>query len=511
MLIHPVVKIFLICFSGFLLSLSAPGYDLWFFAWIFLSPFFIIINISRKIKEIIFYSFLFGFSYNISYLYWLFSLHPLTWLGFNGFQSFLLSLTALLVVSSYNALFFVIFATSITCVRKTLGTTSNKSFLNLLITTFIWLIIFNKLSSSELLLGFPWTLVEYSQYKNLFLIQIAEYFGSISISFLIVFFNLVLASFLIWLFTIQKIGGRYIPRNPGQFGAIVVEFSFIIVLISLSLVFGMFSYRQNQEHFSNESQSICILQGNLPIKATRGGSLDIHLARKTYDSLIKNNESALFIFPEGALPTIFNSNLVVQNWLKTIARTKQSDIISGSYCKKEDVLTNCAVIYSPLKNEFSSYHKERLVPFGEFAPFSFLLPDCLKTLANNVIGDGFAKGKQNAPINTSLGKVGINICFELIFPTIIRKCSLLEASFLINLSDLSWFSNDLVKQQFLSFAVLRAIENRRPVIVATNNGVSAFIEPSGKIKSQSLSNTNGVLMDWINPNKKITFYAKYGW
>ena len=75
----------------------------------------------------------------------------------------------------------------------------------------------------------------------------------------------------------------------------------------------------------------------------------------------------------------------------------------------------------------------------------------------------------------------------------------------------SWFSSDLVKQQFLSFAVFRAIENRKPFIIATNNGISAFIEPSGKIKSQSLPNTQGILLDWVNPNKKVTFYAKYGW
>ena len=81
---------------------------------------------------------------------------------------------------------------------------------------------------------------------------------------------------------------------------------------------------------------------------------------------------------------------------------------------------------------------------------------------------------------------------------------------LINLSDLSWFSNDRLKQQFLSFAVFRAIENRKWLIVASNNGISAFIEPNGKIKSQSLPNNQGVLMDWINPSSKITFYSRYG-
>ena len=511
MSIHPIVKIFLIGLFGFLLSLSAPGYDLWFFAWIFLSPLFIIINTSRTIKETILYSVLFGFCYNVWYLHWLFSLHPLTWLGFSNSQSIVLSLAALFVVSVYNSLFFGIFAVAITYLKKVSVSPYNKGITNLLLTTFIWLIIFNKIQASEQLLGFPWTLIEYSQYKNLFLIQIAEYFGSISISFLIVLSNLVLANIFIWLFNIQKIGDRYIPRDPAQFETIVLGFSFTIILISLSIIFGVLSYKKNQEHFSNESQSICILQGNLPIKSTRGGSLNINLARKTYNTLIQNNESALLIAPEGALPTIYNSDPATQWWLKNTAKEKQADLISGSYCKNKETLTNCAVAYSPSINQFSSYEKERLVPFGEFTPLSFLLPKSLKKIASNIIGEGFSKGKQNAPLKTSFGLAGVNICFELIFPAIIRKHSLQGANFFINLSDLSWFSNDLIKQQFISFGVFRAIENRKPLIIATNNGISTFIEPSGKIKSQSLSNSPGVLMDWINPNNKITFYARYGW
>ena len=511
MQIHTPIKIFLICFSGFLLSFCAPGYDLWFLAWIGLSPLFIIINTSSKLIRTILYSFLFGFSYNFCYLHWLFSIHPLNWLGFNNFQSFLLSFIALIVVTTYSSLFFVLFTICIICLKHIAVKPYDRGIPNFLLVTFLWLIIFNKLSGCKILFGFPWTLIEYSQYKNLFLIQIAEYFGSVSISFLIVFFNLVLANFILWLLSIEKIGNRYIPRDPGQFGAIVSGFVFILILISLSLVCGSFLHEKQAQQFSNESKSICILQGNLPIKATRGGQLDIMLAKKTYDDLISNNEATLIVAPEGSLPTIFNLDSNTKYWVKATSIKKQAEVIFGTYCKNEDTLTNCAVAYSLSKNKFSFYEKERLVPFGEFTPFSSVLPSFLKRLSSLTIGEGFSEGRQTAPINTALGKIGINVCFELIFPVIIRKHALEGANLLINLSDLSWFSSDCTKQQFLAFAVFRAVENRKPVILATNNGISAFIEPSGKIKSQSLPNTQGVLLDWVNPNNKITFFAKYGW
>lgn len=511
MFTHPVSKALLIFLSGFILSLSAPGYDLWFLAWVGLAPLFIIINTSKNIKDTVVYPFLFGFAYNLSYLHWLFSIHPLNWIGFNDFQSYLISFIAVIVVSVFNSLFFVLFAVCTFLIKKFSLTSYKSGILYVLITTFLWLLVFNKLLPCKFLLGVPWTLIEYSQYKNFYLIQIVEYFGSISISFLIVFFNIVLGDFFIWLLNIEKIGNRYIPRDPGKLISIITCFSFILILIFLSVVSGLYLFWKNQQIFSEKSRTVCVLQGNLPIKATRGKKLDIDLARKTYGKLIEDNEGFLFIAPEGALPTSFTHDYVTQKWFKSLALNKQSDLISGSYCKNQEKYTNCAIYSSSTKNDFSYYEKERLVPFGEFVPLSFLLPDFLKKLASFSIGDGFGEGKENTLFSTSPGKAGITICFELIFPSIVRKRVLEGAELLVNLSDLSWFSNIRIKQQFLGFAVFRAIENRRPVIISSNNGISAFIEPSGKIKSHSIPNSEGVLIDWINPNNKITFYAKYGW
>lgn len=511
MFFHLITKVFFICFCGFLLSLSAPGYDLWILAWVGLSPLFIIINTSKGMKEAGLYSFLFGFAYNFWYLHWLFSLHPLSWLGFSNFVSIVISVLALVIVTFYNSLFFVLFGVLAAYLRKISIKPYSQGLTYILIVTFLWLVIFNKLSSLEFLLGFPWTLIEYSQYKNLFLIQLSEYFGGMGVAFLIMFFNLIFAELLIWLFGIEKISGKLIPREPGQLGVILGGFGFVLALICISLVCGVFLYEKNAQGFASSEQNLSVLQGNLPLKVTRGSKIDINFAKNTYNKLVENNNARLIIFPEGALPTVFNSDSTTQSWFKNLAKGKNLDILSGSYCKQNHLLTNCAVSYSSLNNQFLYYEKEILVPFGEFTPFSFILPGFLKRLASNVIGEGFAAGKQNAPLYTKLGNAGINICFELIFPAIIRRHTLQKADFLVNISDLSWFSNSLIKKQFLSFAVFRAIENRKWLIVASNNGISAFVEPSGRIKSQSQENAQGVLFDRIIPNNKITYYAKYGW
>lgn len=511
MLFNPLVKIFLSCLCGFLLSLSAPGYNLWFIAWFALSPLFIIIYTSKNIKEGAFCSFLFGFAYNLNYLQWIFSIHPLSWLGFDNTVSLFISVLALILVSAYNSVFFVLFSMLTMCLKNSSLHPYNKGLLNIILVAFIWLIVFNKISDSEWLLGFPWTLIEYSQYKNLYLIQIAEYLGSISIGFILVLFNLLLAQILISIFNIEKVSNRYISKSPGQASPMLYSLFILTGLIGINIFFGMYLYYKNHDRFTNNSSTICILQGNLPLGVTRGSKQDINFAKKTYSTLLENNDAKLILLPEGALPVVFNRNLATQSWLKLNANKKQSDVIAGSYCSNGNHLTNCVVLSRSTDKQFSYYEKERLVPFGEFTPFAFVLPGFMKKLASNVIGDGFIKGKECSPLNTSFGRAGINVCFELIFPAIIRKHSLQKANFLINVSDLSWFSSDFVRQQFLSFAVFRAIENRKWVVVAANNGISAFVEPNGKIKSQSLQNKEGVLLDWITPNNKTTFYSKYGW
>lgn len=511
MLNNSYLKAFLIFFSGFVLSLCAPGYDLWFLAWIGLVPLFIIINTSKKINESMIYSFLFGLAYNLSYLHWLISMHPLYWMGFNNFQSIFISILAVVVVSVYNSMFFILFSVSVFLIKKFSLIPYKNGILNSLIIAFIWLIVFNKLSACKFLLGVPWTLIEYSQYKNLYLIQIAEYFGSLSISFLIVFFNMTLADLFIWIFNIERIGNRYIPRDPGKLTSLITSFSLIIVLIVLSVVSSLYLYWKNQDFFCKKSKTICVLQGNLPIKNLRAGEPDVSLIKKTYEKLINNNSAVLFVAPEGSLPTAFTQDYATQRWARAQATKKQSEFIFGSYCDCQKWFSNCAVYLNPEDSNVASYEKARLVPFGEFIPLTFILPDFLKKLASSSLGEGLCPGRKNAPFDTSLGKIGVTICFELIFPSILRKSVLEGAQILLNLSDLSWFTDVHVKQQFLSFAVFRAIENRRPVIISSNSGISVFVSPTGRIKGRSLPDTEGVLIEWVNPNSKKTFYTKYGW
>lgn len=510
MKVNFLLRLFISILGGSILALSLPGYNWWIIAWFGLSPFFFLINISKSIKEVLFLSFLFGVFYNFYGLIWLFSLHPLTWLGLNSKESVFVSIFALIVPVVYNALYFVLFSMIAYLLKNCSVEPYCKGFLRLLITTLIWLIVFNKISSSELFLGFPWTLIEYSQFNNLYFIQIAEYFGGIGIAFILVLFNLVVGEVLTEAFNKEKIGGRYVPKLPGDTGALVVSATFVIVLMSLSLVCGAVLFNKHKQRFSYNSLTAMILQGNLPIKATRGQKLNIDLAKEVYSKLSKKKKADLFIAPEGSLPTNILGDYRIREWLISKSRRVGAHFLFGSYCENEKGdFTNCAVLSSG--SGVSYYEKTRLVPFGEYVPFYKILPGPLKKFADFSIGSGFAAGDTRKPLEVSFGKIGINICFELMFPELIRKFTAKQANLIINLSDLSWFNDDLVRKQFLAFGVFRAIENRKPVIIATNDGISAFIEPNGTIRKKSDVKSKIVFEDWITPNNIVPFYVKYGW
>lgn len=512
MLFKKLRNFIIICLSGFILSLSTPGYDLGFFAWVGLVPLFVILIMPGKSKEVVFLSFLFGFIYNLSCLKWIISLHPLYWLGFNNVQSYLVSFIAYFITCAYNGLFFILFALIFLLVKKFGPFPFNQGIINKILLSLLWIVVFNKISASKCLLGFPWTLIEYSQYKNFYLIQISEYLGSQFISFLIVFFNLAVAEFVVYFLSVEKISGTYISKSPFQLTYLMGNILFAAGLITVTSLLGIQLYSNTiKSSRSLPSHYVCVVQGNLPIKSTRGGHIDKSLSKKTYEDLIRYCKSEIIIAPEGSLPTNFSNDTGIQSWLKENARKENADIIFGSYCKNNSDFTNCAVVYSPETKAFSYYNKEILVPFGEFTPFSPFLPELIKELTSFTLGYGFEEGKNTSLSYLRAGKAGINICFELIFPSIIQKHILSGANFLINLSDLSWFSDTLIRKQFVAFGVFRAIESRKPLIISSNDGISAFIDQTGIIKSFSAPKSRYILKDRIVPNNKKTFYAEYGW
>jgi apolipoprotein N-acyltransferase len=154
------------------------------------------------------------------------------------------------------------------------------------------------------------------------------------------------------------------------------------------------------------------------------------------------------------------------------------------------------------------YYKRHLVPFGEYLPLRWLIGDTLDALA--VPNADFSSGPDTQlPLQAAGYPVAASICFEVVFSEEIRR-SLPAAALLVNVSNDAWFSGSLAPHQHLEMARMRARETGRPMLRATNTGISAIIDADGQVLARSLQDEVAVVSGQVVPMQGATPYVRYG-
>ena len=149
-----------------------------------------------------------------------------------------------------------------------------------------------------------------------------------------------------------------------------------------------------------------------------------------------------------------------------------------------------------------------LVPFGEFVPFRKALFFVEKMV--EIIGD-FGLGKRATVFELNGSRLGVSICYEIIFPDLVRQPVKNGAEYLVNITNDAWFGKTAASHQHISIAALRAVENRTPIIRAANTGISGIIDPTGELRNTTQLFTREFVIGDIAPNKgPRTFYSQFG-
>ena len=147
-----------------------------------------------------------------------------------------------------------------------------------------------------------------------------------------------------------------------------------------------------------------------------------------------------------------------------------------------------------------------LLPFGEYVPLARLLFFVKKLVP--VIG-AFRPGDKPEIFEAAKGKFGVLICFEVIFPRVVRRIK--NAQFLVNITNDAWFGETAASEQHLSMVAFRAVEFRMPIVRSANTGISALIDPTGAIRVRSPLFEEWIHADAISLKKDSTsMYAKIG-
>jgi apolipoprotein N-acyltransferase len=167
---------------------------------------------------------------------------------------------------------------------------------------------------------------------------------------------------------------------------------------------------------------------------------------------------------------------------------------------------NSAVLWSPEGAEVSRYDKVNLVPFGEFVPWPL---GYLARKISTEAGD-FEPGTRVVVSQENGHRIGTFICYESVFPGFIRKFVLQGAEALFNLSNDSWFGRSAARHQHLQIVRMRAAENRRWILRSTNDGITAAIDPAGRVTREAQSFQAISERVGFNYLDGTTFYTRWG-
>lgn len=214
---------------------------------------------------------------------------------------------------------------------------------------------------------------------------------------------------------------------------------------------------------------------------------------------------SLLVWPEAPVP-FYPSRPAFAARMASIARSARADFVMGGIAMTEsgDPL-NSVFFTNPVGEIEDRYDKIQLVPFGEYIPPAF-------NWVNRITGEAgdYVPGSRVVTYDASGHRIGAFICYESAFPGLVRQFTKDGAQLLLNLSNDGYFGGSKAREQHLSLARMRAAENGRWILRATNDGITAMVDPAGRVTQRlpEYQRMSGVL--GFNYLSELTFYVRYG-
>ena len=477
--------IFWSLFSGILLILSFPSFDVEVLAWFALVPLFYSIE-GKGLHHSFILGFLTGIISFLGILYWIIvAVHTY------GNVPVILSGFILLLLVVYLSLYIGAFTYLTRLIQR------HSGLQTLLFAPLLWVAL--EYLRSFLVTGFPWANLGYSQYLNLPFIQMADITGPYGPSFVILLVNA----------TLSKVLHQWSKRT--------FPFKEVIITVIILLGFLIYGYLKmgviDRQMIQNPPLKIGLVQGNIDQSVKWDESFQKETL-KIYEKLsfkVAEEKPDLIIWPETATPFFFQDAKEYQPFILDIPRKTNAFLLFGtpSYKIQKGKVNhyNSAYLFSPSGEWVGKYDKIHLVPFGEYVPMQDLL-FFIGSLGEG-IGD-FKSGKEIFNFALPQGKFGVLICFEIIFPDLCRRFVKRDANFLVTITNDAWFGRTSAPYQHFSMATFRAVENRVFVARAANTGITGFIDPKGKIVKQGRIFTEEAMNGTIRLSSQKTFYTLYG-
>ncbi len=246
---------------------------------------------------------------------------------------------------------------------------------------------------------------------------------------------------------------------------------------------------------------VALIQGNIPASLKWDPKKNMMTIDRYLAATKKHLDADVIIWPETAIPTFDTYAPHFLKALNSLMQQNNATLITGiSHAdKKTHNAYNSMLV---LGHDEGRYDKTHLVPFGEYFPMPWLLGWIYHAIGLPM--SNYSAGNHNqAPLKAQDTLVAPAICYEVAYPSLIQARARL-ANWLVVISDDAWFGHSAASAQQLQMAQVRALENGRPLVYATNNGITALINSHGVITQRLPIDKYQVLTGSITPRKGLT-------
>lgn len=352
--------------------------------------------------------------------------------------------------------------------------------------------------------GFPWNLLGTAQVNNVALCRIAAWTGVYGISFEIALVNVaVAAAFLI-------------PR--GRRGPMLAA--------ALAAAAVLQAGRLIEAPPAPTDRTALLVQQNIPVAADWTPVYFQQTLNELTDLSVKSaagKKIDLIVWPESPAP-FFTNDARFRESVSTIARQTGNWMVAGAIGTSPiagrdnpaqqpqnptagTLLFNSAALVSPAGDWTARYDKVHLVPFGEYLPFPSLF-----SFAGGLTREvgAFERGASRNPLDAGGMQLGVFICYESVFPDEVRQFADNGAQVLLNISNDGWYGDSGAYAQHLNQTRMRAIENDRWLLSTTDTGVTAAIDPWGRVAARIPRKTRTALVAPYALTSVTTFYTRHG-
>ncbi len=386
---------------------------------------------------------------------------------------------AILVLSFYGGLYGLLFGLFQKGGRKTA----------LFAAPFLWLSLEYLRSQGQL--AFPWLDLSYTQGYSLPFIQIATITGSAGISF--------------WVASLNLIGLLFLHQR---------RYLYLFLLAIFLLVPYLWGHHLIGPNDEGGRVRVGLVQGNIDQKVKWDArfldySVDTYL-RMTKE--VASQSPDLVVWPETAIPCYLMHRQEYREKVAALSTQLGVPLLVGApeyiFNKSgEPKYYNAVYLFRPQLGEVEHYYKIHLVPFSEKIPFEERLPILRKI---NLGEADFSPGKKFTLFDIDHARFAPLICFEAIFPNLVREFANEGADFLVNVTNDGWFGRTSGPFQHAEIARLRAVENRISMVRCANTGISLFYDPYGRVVAKTRLFTRVNLVGELPPRGKRTLYTRWG-